>query len=79
MGSMRWLAIVALAVSPLSAAELKPQTVEAFDRYIKQTEQRLQARKNFLWADESARSPAAHAAERNRGGTVRQESRDEGP
>ncbi|HUI57356.1 MAG TPA: hypothetical protein VLY04_20410 [Bryobacteraceae bacterium] len=36
-----------------TAAELRPPTVEAFDRYIRQTEQRLDARKTFLWADES--------------------------
>ena len=34
-------------------ADLKPATVAAFDRYIHQTEQRLNARKTFLWADES--------------------------
>jgi hypothetical protein len=34
-------------------ADLKPDTVTAFDRYITQTEQRLDARKIFLWADES--------------------------
>ena len=34
-------------------ADLKPATVAAFDRYIQQTEQRLNARKTFLWADES--------------------------
>ena len=36
------------------AAELKPQTVAAFDRYIQQAEQRMDARKSFLWADEAA-------------------------
>jgi hypothetical protein len=35
------------------AAELKPATIDAFDRYIRQTEQRLQWRQTFLWADES--------------------------
>jgi hypothetical protein len=35
-------------------AELKPATVDAFDRYIRQTGQRLNARGVFLWADESA-------------------------
>ena len=43
-----------LAVGALTAAELKPQTSAAFDRYIRQTEQRLDARRIFLWADESA-------------------------
>jgi hypothetical protein len=36
------------------AAELKPQTVAAFDRYVEQAEQRLDGRKSFLWAAESA-------------------------
>jgi len=44
--------VILLAV-PLSAGELKPKTAEAFDRYIKQTEQRLEGRTTFLWADES--------------------------
>ena len=42
----------ALLVLPAAAVELKPQTTEAFDRHIRQAEQRLEARKNFLWADE---------------------------
>jgi hypothetical protein len=33
--------------------DLKPATSAAFDRYIEQTEQRLNQRKTFLWADES--------------------------
>jgi hypothetical protein len=36
-----------------SPADLKAATVEAFDRYIGQTEQHLNTRKSFLWADES--------------------------
>jgi hypothetical protein len=36
------------------AAELKPQTVAAFDRYVQQAEQKLDGRKSFLWAGESA-------------------------
>lgn len=51
---MRWFALGALLVCRLGASELKPATMEAFDRYIQQTEQRLDARKGFLWADESA-------------------------
>lgn len=53
MEEMRWRAIALLAAAPLALADLKPQTTEAFDRYIQQTEQRLDGRKNFLWADES--------------------------
>ena len=55
---MRWFAIAALlpavsGVLPAGAAELKPVTAEAFDQYIRQTEDRLNASKVFLWADES--------------------------
>src|SRR5687767_1398643 len=50
---MKWLALAALAAAPVAAAELKSQTVDAFDRHIRQTEQRLDTRKNFLWSDES--------------------------
>ncbi len=48
------LLAVALCGTALRGAELKPATVEAFDRYIRQAEQRLDGRKSFLWADESA-------------------------
>jgi hypothetical protein len=50
---MKWLAIAALAPLAAAAAELKPATVTAFDNYIQQTEQRLNNRKSFLWADEN--------------------------
>jgi hypothetical protein len=50
-------------------ADLKPATVAAFDRYIQQTEQRLNNRKSFLWADESP-----DRARRVRGGQVVVES-----
>jgi hypothetical protein len=43
-----------LVALPAGAAELKPKTVEAFDRYIRDTELRLAASKVFLWADQSA-------------------------
>lgn len=49
---MRWVFLFALA-APLAAFELKPPTVDGFNRYVKEAEQRLDARKNFLWADES--------------------------
>jgi hypothetical protein len=51
---MKSLALAALLVSQVGAFELKPQTVEAFDLYIRQTEKRLDGRSPFLWADESA-------------------------
>jgi hypothetical protein len=47
------LLIFLLAAPCAFASDLKPATVAAFDRYIQQTEQRLNARKTFLWADES--------------------------
>jgi hypothetical protein len=50
---MRLIALAALLVLPAAAAELKPKTLEAFDRYIRQTEQRMADSKTFLWADES--------------------------
>src|ERR1035437_6198533 len=53
-GDMRWIALAALLALPARAAELKPETVEAFDRYIRETEQRLADSKICLWADENA-------------------------
>ena len=50
---MRCLVIGFLLALPLSAARLTPETMAAFERYIRQTEQRLDERKPFLWADES--------------------------
>lgn len=54
---MKWFVTAGLVVFcgtwVAGAAELKPATVEAFERYIHQTEQKLSARKSFLWADES--------------------------
>lgn len=49
---MKWILLAMLALSG-QAAELKPQTSEQFDRFIRQVEQRLDERKNFLWVDES--------------------------
>jgi hypothetical protein len=51
---MRSIALAALLVLPAAAAELQPKTLEAFDRYIRQTEQRMADSKTFLWADESS-------------------------
>jgi hypothetical protein len=51
------LLAVAMAMATAAigaAAELKPQTNQAFDRYLAETELRLNGRANFLWADESA-------------------------
>jgi len=38
---------------PLAAAELKPRTVQAFEDYVRGTEQRLDSRHMFLWCEES--------------------------
>jgi hypothetical protein len=35
------------------AADLQPRTVEAFDRYVRDAEARMDAARSFLWADES--------------------------
>jgi hypothetical protein len=51
---MRWVVTALLAVMPAAGAELKPETLAAFDRYIRQTEQSLDEHKGKLWADESA-------------------------
>jgi hypothetical protein len=50
---MKWIAMAALIAVQVHAAELKPATAEAFAQYIRETEDRLNASKVFLWADES--------------------------
>jgi hypothetical protein len=53
---MQWIgaaALAAMALQTAPAAQLKPGTVEEFERSIHGVEQRLEERKNFLWADES--------------------------
>ena len=50
----RRIALAALLLGCAHAAELKPQTVAAFDRYVQQAEQRMDGRKSFLWTGESA-------------------------
>jgi hypothetical protein len=44
--------MAALACSA-AAADLKPKTLEAFDKYVRETDERLAAAKTFLWVDES--------------------------
>jgi hypothetical protein len=61
---MKWIAMAALLAVQTRAADLKPQTVEAFDRYARQTEERLDGPRTFLWADESpARARRARQGE----------------
>ncbi len=53
---MRWIRLVllgALVWGAGRAAQLKPQTTEAFEAYIRQAEKRLEERQSFLWVDES--------------------------
>jgi len=51
---MRWIALLTALALPALGSELKPKTLEAFDKYIRETEERLAASKTSLWADESA-------------------------
>lgn len=45
---------VPLAAGPsLITVELKPATLQAFERYIQEAEARQEARTNFLWVDEA--------------------------
>lgn len=48
---MTILAAILFAAADLVAAELKPQTAEAFRKYIETTEKNLETRPNFLWCD----------------------------
>jgi hypothetical protein len=56
------LVLGALSVAGARAAELKPETVQAFERYIRETEARLEQRLHpggtFLWADEEPQRAA---------------------
>ncbi len=50
------IALVLLAGIPASGAVLKQETVQAFDRYIRATEERLEQQRRtgpFLWVDQS--------------------------
>ena len=48
---MTMLAALLLAATDLVAAELRPETADAFRKYIEQTERTLDSRPNFLWCD----------------------------
>jgi hypothetical protein len=62
---VRCFALLALLPPAAAASDLKPQTLAAFDQYVRETEDRLNASKTFLWADESP-----DRAARIRGGEV---------
>jgi hypothetical protein len=50
---MRWIVLALVAALPAMSAELKPETLAAFERYIREAEQRLDEHKGQLWADET--------------------------
>ncbi|HXB71183.1 MAG TPA: hypothetical protein VNY05_23310, partial [Candidatus Acidoferrales bacterium] len=50
---MKTLVVAATLLLQAPAADLQPRTVEAFDRYVRDAEARMDAAKSFLWADES--------------------------
>jgi hypothetical protein len=50
---MRSISMAVALVLPAVGAELKPRTLEAFEKYVRQTEDRIAGSKTFLWADES--------------------------
>jgi hypothetical protein len=64
---MRSIAPAVLLLVPLclDGAELKPRTLQAFEAYVRQAEQKLDARPSFLWADQ-----APDRARRARSGEV---------
>ena len=70
--SYRWRAFVLLfllATSGVIAAELKEKTVASFDRYVSETERRLNARDQpFLWVDGLAAPERKRALESLRQG-----------
>jgi len=76
---MRRLAVLGLCWLGVCAraAELKPETIQAFDRYIRDTEARLdkrvQAGATFLWTDE-----APNRARQVRAGHIVVENRSQG-
>ena len=70
-------------VVALGAAELKPQTIEAFDRYVRVTEARMQTeldgQSSFLWVDRLPDDEREEAYAKLRAGEVvidRLETRD---
>ncbi len=68
------LVVMTAAVAALQAADLKPQTIEAFDRYVTVTEARMQAElageAPFLWVDRLADDEREDAYARLRAGEV---------
>ena len=73
LGVGLWVSVLAVAVG-VSAAELKPQTIEAFDRYVQVTESRMEKELNgespFLWIDRLDEEERAEALAHLRAGDV---------
>jgi hypothetical protein len=46
-----WSLLLIVVAADVSAAELQPRTVAAFDRYVRATEARLDSSAPFLWID----------------------------
>ena len=85
----RWFVVLCLAVLAavigLNAAELKSETVEAFDRYVRVTEARMKTELDgdagFLWIDRLPDDESEEAYQKLRAGEVvidKLETRDEG-
>ena len=66
--------VLAASAAPAAAAELKPQTVRAFDRYVVLTEERMRAEVEglspFLWLDRLADAEREEVLARLRSGEV---------
>ena len=66
--------LVVTAAASLTAAELQPRTVAAFDRYVRATENQLRTGP-FLWIDGMPAARRGEALEQMRKGTLSIESR----
>jgi len=67
--------------SAASAAELQNRTIQAFDRYVRLTEARLNGNASFLWIDtlpEAQRREAIHTVQRKELSIERLETKDNG-
>lgn len=66
--------VLAASAEPAAAAELKPETVRAFERYVALTEERMRAeiegRSPFLWLDRLAGAEREEVLARLRSGEV---------
>jgi hypothetical protein len=66
--SLSCCALLVLWASAAAGAELKPETAAAFDRYVRVTEQRMDARSAFLWLDTLQEAERARTLEELRSG-----------